>query len=155
MFAVRVAIGSDHAGFLLKEEVKAYLVKSGIEVEDFGTYSRESCDYPMIAQPVAEAVADGRFKFGILVCGTGIGVSMTANKVSGIRAALCHDTFSARMTRMHNDANVLTFGARVIGSGLALDIVDVFLKTDFEGGRHSKRVDQINRLDHGHCQCEK
>lgn len=155
VLVVRVAIGSDHAGFILKEEIKAYLGKSGIEVEDFGTHSQESCDYPLIAQPVAEAVANGRFRFGILICGTGIGVSITANKVGGIRAALCHDTFSARMTRMHNDANMLALGARVIGAGLALDIVDVFLKTDFEGGRHSKRVEQICRLDQGRCECEK
>lgn len=152
---MRVAIGSDHAGFSLKEEIKAYLVKSGIEIEDFGTHSQESCDYPLIVQPVAKAVADECFKFGILVCGTGIGVSITANKVGGIRAALCHDTFSARMTRMHNDANVLALGARVIGSGLAFDIVDVFLKTDFEGGRHSKRVEQIGQLDQSRCKCGK
>jgi len=148
---VRVAIGSDHAGFILKEEIKSHLSKSGIEFEDFGTHSQKSCDYPLIAQTVAGAVANGQFRFGILVCGTGIGVSISANKVSGIRAALCHDTFSARMTRMHNDANVLTLGARVIGAGLALDIVDIFLKTDFEGGRHTRRVEQICQLDKNRC----
>ncbi|HHY46648.1 MAG TPA: ribose 5-phosphate isomerase B [Firmicutes bacterium] len=140
---MKVAIGSDHAGFHLKEEIKAFLSGKGIEFKDFGCHSPESVDYPDIGKAVATGVAAGGFDRGILVCGTGIGMSIVANKVPGIRAALCHDEFSARASRQHNDANVLTLGARVIGPGLAIEIVSVFLSTGFEGGRHARRVAKI------------
>ncbi len=144
---MKVAIGSDHAGFKLKNEIASLLEEMGIEYEDFGTGSEESCDYPDIAVPVARAVADGRVDRGILVCGTGIGMSITANKVRGVRAALCHDEFSARMTRAHNDSNVLTLGARVTGAGLAREIVRIWLSTEYEGGRHARRVAKIALLE--------
>ncbi len=143
----KIVIGSDHAGFGLKETVKAHLAGRGIEVIDKGTYAPESCNYVEYAHAVCEAVAAGEAPLGILVCGTGIGMSMAANKHAGIRAAACSDTFSARMTRMHNDANVLCFGERVVGYGLACDMVDLFLDTPFLGGRHQIRVDALNALD--------
>ncbi|MBP2651088.1 MAG: rpiB [Firmicutes bacterium] len=142
-----VAIGSDHGGFRLKEEIKKYLTKNGVAFSDFGTDSTESVDYPAIARDIAKAVADGQCQRGIIVCGTGIGVSIAANKIKGIRAALCHDEFSAEMSRAHNDANVLTMGERVIGVGLALAIVDKWLSTQFEGGRHAKRVAMLAELE--------
>ncbi len=141
-FMPRILIGSDHGGFRLKNEIIEHIKAQGFEVEDFGTHTPESCDYPVYAKKVAKEVALSGDK-GILVCGTGIGMSIAANKVQGIRAALCSDTFSARMTRMHNDSNILCLGERVIGTGLALDIVDVWLKTEFQGGRHQKRIDMI------------
>ena len=144
---MKVALGSDHGGFTLKEEIKKYLEEKGIEYKDFGTYSTDSCDYPDIALPVAKAVQKGEYDRGILICGTGIGIGIAANKVLGIRAALCHDTFSARASREHNNANILTMGERVIGRGLALDIVDVWLNTEFAGGRHQRRVDKIHELE--------
>ncbi|NLW24131.1 MAG: ribose 5-phosphate isomerase B [Clostridia bacterium] len=144
---MKVALGSDHGGFTLKEEIKKYLEEKGIEYKDFGTYSTDSCDYPDIALPVAKAVQKGEYDRGILICGTGIGIGIAANKVPGIRAALCHDTFSARASREHNNANILTMGERVIGRGLALDIVDVWLNTEFAGGRHQRRVDKIHELE--------
>ncbi len=145
---LRVAIGSDHAGFPLKEEITNALRDDGYDIEDLGTYSIESVDYPDIALTVAGEVASGRFDRGILVCGTGIGVTITANKVNGIRAAVVSDTFSARMSRAHNDANILGMGGRVVGPGLALEIAKAFLDTDFEGGvRHERRVNKINALD--------
>jgi ribose 5-phosphate isomerase B len=147
MLFVRIALGSDHGGFVLKEEIKTYLEKNRIEYKDFGTHTTDSCDYPDIALPVAKAVAAGDFERGILICGTGIGIGIAANKVPGIRAALCHDTFSAKASREHNDANILTLGERVIGRGLALDIVDLWVKTSFTGGRHQKRVDKIREIE--------
>jgi len=144
---MRVALGCDHGGFALKEEIKKTLNEQGIEFKDFGTHTTTSCDYPDIALPVAKAVSGGEFDRGILICGTGIGIGIAANKVKGIRAALCHDTFSARASREHNNANILTMGERVIGRGLALDIVDVWLKTEFSGGRHQRRVDKISALE--------
>ncbi|ADL41906.1 sugar-phosphate isomerase, RpiB/LacA/LacB family [Caldicellulosiruptor obsidiansis OB47] len=144
---LKLAIGSDHAGFNLKEAVKKHLDKKGIEYKDFGTYSEESCDYPDIAKDVALAVKNGQYDFGILICGTGIGISIAANKVRGIRAALCHDTFSAKAARAHNNANILAMGARVIGEGLACEIVDAFLSSAFEGGRHQRRVDKIHLIE--------
>ncbi|WP_041742683.1 ribose 5-phosphate isomerase B [Caldicellulosiruptor obsidiansis] len=144
---MKLAIGSDHAGFNLKEAVKKHLDKKGIEYKDFGTYSEESCDYPDIAKDVALAVKNGQYDFGILICGTGIGISIAANKVRGIRAALCHDTFSAKAARAHNNANILAMGARVIGEGLACEIVDAFLSSAFEGGRHQRRVDKIHLIE--------
>lgn len=144
---MKVAVGCDHGGYQLKQEVIAYLEKKGYEYKDFGTHSTESCDYPDIAEPVAQGVAQGEFDKGILICGTGIGIGIAANKVKGIRAALCHDTFSAHASREHNDANILTMGQRVIGPGLALEIVDIWLHTEFEGGRHAKRVEKIHKIE--------
>ena len=141
---MKIAIGCDHGGFELKQAVAKFLEENGYEYKDYGTYDTQSCDYPDIAIPVAEAVAAGEFDRGILICGTGIGIGIAANKVKGIRAALCHDTFSAHATRQHNDSNILTMGQRVIGQGLALDIVKIWLTTEFEGGRHQKRIDKIH-----------
>nr|WP_122011968.1 ribose 5-phosphate isomerase B [Maliibacterium massiliense] len=142
-----IGVGSDHAGFELKEIIKAHLVQAGYEVKDFGAYSTDKANYVLHATAVAEAVASGTCARGIIICGTGIGVSIAANKVPGVRAALCSDTFSARMTRMHNDANVLTMGARVVGMGLALDIVDAFMGNAYEGGRHQERLDELQALE--------
>lgn len=144
---MKIAIGCDHGGFRLKNAVIEHLKKKGIEVNDFGTYTKESCDYPIFAQKVAEEVVSGNYDFGIVICGTGIGVSITANKVPGARAALCHDTFSAHATREHNNANILAMGERVIGVGLALDIVDTFLEGKFQGGRHERRVNLITEVE--------
>lgn len=147
MESKRIVMGSDHAGYNLKLKVKAHLEARGFEVIDVGTDSTESCNYTVYAHALCEAVTGGIAPLGILVCGTGIGMSMAANKHRGIRAAVCENTFSARMTRMHNDANVLCFGERVVGYGLACDIVDQFVDTAFEGGRHQARVDDLNALD--------
>ncbi len=139
-----IAIGSDHGGYALKQEIIAHLEKRGLAYKDYGCYDETSCDYPVYAHAVAHAVAEGECQRGILICGTGIGISIAANKVKGIRAALCGDCFSAQMTREHNDANILAMGARVIGSGLALQIVDIFLDTPFSGDeRHARRIAQI------------
>ena len=139
-----IAIGSDHGGFALKQEIMAHLKKRGLEYKDFGTYSEESCDYPVYGKAVAKAVAAGECEGGIIICGTGIGISITANKVPGVRAALCGDCFSAKATREHNDANILALGARVTGPGLALMIVDTFLDTPFSGDeRHMRRISMI------------
>ena len=139
-----IAIGSDHGGFALKKALMAHLDKRGLAYKDFGTYSEASCDYPVYAKAVAHAVGDGECERGILICGTGIGVSITANKVPGIRAALCGDCFSAEATRQHNDANILCMGARVVGEGLALKIADTFLDTPFSNDeRHIRRISQI------------
>ena len=139
-----IAIGSDHGGFELKEKLMEHLSERGLEYKDFGTYSSASCDYPVYAKAVANAVASGECDRGIIICGTGIGVSMTANKVRGIRAALCGDCFSAEATRQHNDANVLCMGARVVGEGLALKIADTFLDTPFSNDeRHIHRISMI------------
>lgn len=143
MDKIKIAIGSDHGGFEYKASIIKALQVKGYDVVDIGTYSPESCDYPIIAKKVARAVAKGDFEKGILVCGTGIGMSMAANKVKGIRAAVCGDTFSARATRAHNNANILCLGQRVVGEGLALDIIDIWLTTKFEGGRHERRVNMI------------
>ena len=145
----KIVMGSDHAGYNLKLKVKAHLESRGFEVLDVGTNSPESCNYTVYAHALCEAIQKGEAPMGILVCGTGIGMSMAANKHKGIRAACCENTFSARMTRMHNDANVLCFGERVIGYGLACDMADLFVDTPFEGGRHQARVDDLNALDAG------
>ena len=142
-----IAIGCDHGGFALKQEIMAHLRERGLEFQDFGTYSAESCDYPEFGAAVARAVAAGTCERGILICGTGIGISISANKIHGIRAALCGDCFSAEMTRRHNDANIVALGARVVGPGLALKIVDTFLDTPFEGGRHARRVEKMMALE--------
>lgn len=142
-----IAIGSDHGGFALKGEVIKHLKDNGYEVKDFGTCSAESVDYPDIGLPVAEAVKNGECEKGIVICGTGLGISISANKVPGIRAALCTNSFMARLSREHNDANILALGGRVIGVELALDIVDTWLKTEFLGGRHKRRVDKIAQIE--------
>ena len=145
---MRIAIGSDHAGFRLKGEIIKLLRELGHDCRDFGTQSEEHCDYPDYAQAVAEAVARGECERGILICATGIGMSMAANKVKGIRAALCHDVFSARRSREHNDANVLCLGAEVLGVGLALEIVRAWLAAEFSGGeRHRRRVEKIEAME--------
>jgi len=139
-----IALGCDHGGYSMMQEVKEHLDKKGIEYKDFGCHSEEAVDYPVYARKVTSAIIDGECDKGILICGTGIGISMAANKVKGIRAALCHDCFSAAATREHNDANVLTMGARVIGAGLALQIVDIFLNTEFSNDeRHIRRIQLI------------
>lgn len=144
---MKIAIGCDHGGFELKNEIIRFLEGENHEVKDFGTHSTDSCDYPDIALPVAEAVAAKEYEFGILICGTGIGISIAANKVPGIRAALCSDTFSAHATREHNNANILTMGQRVVGAGLALDIVKAFISSKFEGDRHQNRIDKISEIE--------
>lgn len=144
---MKIAVGCDHGGYLLKNEVIKHLENRGIDYKDFGTYSEESCDYPDYAIKVAEAVSNKEYDFGILICGTGIGISISANKVPGIRAALCSDTFSAHATREHNNANILAMGQRVVGTGLALDIVDAFLDAKFEGDRHIRRIDKITQIE--------
>lgn len=144
---MKVAIGCDHGGIDLKEAVVAVLKDLQLEVEDLGTHDRNSCDYPDFAQRVAEAVASGSCQQGVLICGTGIGMSMAANKVPGIRAALCNEVFSAKMARAHNDANILCIGARVVGAGVAQEIVTAYFTGSFEGGRHARRVEKIGALD--------
>ena len=148
---MRVALASDHGGYRLKQAIAGYLEEQGIEYKDFGTMSEDSVDYPDYALAVAQAVSAGDCDRGILVCGTGIGIGIAANKVPGIRAALCHDTFSAQASREHNNANILTLGERVVGSGLALDIVATWLKSDFAGGRHARRVDKITAIEEQYC----
>ena len=139
-----IALGSDHGGYELKQEIIAYLKEKNLDFKDYGTNGKDSCDYPVYAKKVANAIVAGECDKGILICGTGIGISITANKIKGIRAALCHDTFSAQATREHNDANILAMGARVVGPGLALKIVDTFLNTDFSNDeRHIRRIEQM------------
>ena len=144
---MKIAMGSDHGGFSLKETLREYLLKKGIEIKDVGVFSEDSVDYPDYARKVGEIVAAGDADLGILICGTGIGMSIAANKVDGIRCALCNAAYSAKMARGHNDANVLAMGARVIGKGTALMIVDHFLASTFEGGRHSTRVAKIMEIE--------
>lgn len=140
---LRIAIGSDHGGYEYKEQIVSHLKAKGYECVDVGTYSTDSCDYPVIARAVTTKITTGEADRGILICGTGIGMSIVANKVKGIRAALCGDTFSARASRAHNNSNVLCLGERVIGINLAMDIVDIWLESKFEGGRHQRRVDMM------------
>lgn len=141
-----IALGCDHGGYELMQEVKAFLTKKGYEYKDFGCYSTDSVDYPQYGRAAAEAVASGECEYGIVICGTGIGISITANKVPGIRCALCTDCFMAEATREHNDANMLAFGARVLGVGTALKIVDTFLSTPFSNDeRHKRRIAQIEK----------
>ncbi len=147
MKTTKITVGCDHAAYELKCKVIAHLRERGVEVIDVGTHSTESCNYPDFAHAVCKNVQDGVTELGILICGTGIGMSMAANKHKGIRAAACSDTFSARLTRQHNDANVLCFGERVVGIGLACDLVDNFIDTDFEGGKHKVRVDMITAIE--------
>ena len=142
-----IAIACDHGAYALKETLKKHLEKKGLEYKDFGTYSLDSCDYPDFAAPAAQAVASGECDRGIVLCTTGIGVSITANKVKGIRCALLSDVMSARLTRHHNDTNMMAIGAGVVGEMLALEIIDTWLGTEFEGGRHQRRVDKIMALE--------
>ncbi len=146
---MRVALGSDHGGYELKEAILKHLEAQGLEVQDLGTHSNDSVDYPKYGFSVGSAIIKGQADLGIVICGTGQGISMAANKITGIRAAVCSETFSARMSREHNNANVLALGARVIGVGLALDIVDIFLKTEFSGGRHALRLKLISDIERG------
>ena len=152
---MKIALGSDHAGFPLKKEIIDHLQVKNIEIEDFGTFSEDSCDYPDYALKVAQNVANKNYDFGILVCGTGIGISIAANKVPGVRAALCGDTFSAHASREHNNANVLTMGQRVIGPGLAGEIVSAWLQAEFQGGRHDRRVDKICAIEKKYNCCSR
>jgi ribose 5-phosphate isomerase B len=145
---VKIGIGSDHGGYNLKKDIIAYLEKKGIECVDFGTKNDvDSVDYPIYGEKVAEAVVSKDIDYGILCCGTGIGISLAANKVPGIRCAVVSDTFSAKMSKAHNDANMLSLGERVLGRGLALEIVDAWIETEFEGGRHDKRVNIIKSIE--------
>lgn len=144
---MKIAIGSDHGGYTLKQTVMKHLEEKGVEYKDFGTYTQDSCDYPVYGEAVGRAVAGGEFDMGIIICGTGIGISLAANKVHGVRAAVCGDCYSAEMARRHNDANILAMGERVLGPGLALKIVDTFLASPFEGGRHQRRVDGIMAIE--------
>ena len=144
-----IALGSDHAGLPLKKEIIALLEEMGLPYHDYGTYTTDSCDYAQFAQRAAKAVASGECERGIIICGTGIGISMAANKVKGIRCACCSDCYSAKMTRKHNDANILAMGARVVGPDLGRMIAEIFLTTDFEGGRHQRRIDQITAIENG------
>jgi ribose 5-phosphate isomerase B len=140
---MKIAIGSDHGGFALKEKLKAYLKRKRIQFKDFGSFNADPVDYPDIAKLVAKVVAKKKFKFGVLICGTGLGMAITANKVKGIRAVTVHNVYTATMSRAHNDANIVTMGGRVLKPGQAYAILDAFLKTDFEGGRHLRRVRKI------------
>ncbi len=140
---MNLVIACDHAGYGLKENVKKYLTEQGHNVIDCGTNSEESCDYPIFAKALCKEINDGNAELGILICGTGIGMSMAANKVKGIRAAVCSDYFSTKFTRAHNNTNVMCIGARVMGEGLALELIDVFLKTPFEGGKHLRRINMF------------
>lgn len=140
---MKIALGCDHGGYELKEKVKTHLEKKGYEVLDLGCHSTESVNYPVYGKAVGEAVAKKEAEYGVVICGTGIGISIAANKVKGVRAALCMNTTMARLTREHNDANVLAFGARMVGDVLALEMVDTFLNTAFEGGRHTARVQML------------
>ncbi|WP_409227701.1 ribose 5-phosphate isomerase B [Gudongella sp. SC589] len=142
-----IGIGSDHGGFELKEEMKKFLEESGHQVKDFGTHSKESVDYPDYGRVVGEAVVSGEIDRGVVICGTGIGISISANKVKGVRAALCGDVYSARMSREHNNANVIAMGGRVLGVDLAKEILGTFLKSEFQGGRHERRVNKIAEIE--------
>jgi len=143
---MKIALGSDHAGFELKEDLRSYLAEMKVDALDLGTYSEDSVDYPDVAVKVAEKVARGEVERGLLICGTGIGMSIVANRFAGVRAALCHDLYTARISREHNNANILALGGRVTGKGLAREMLKVFLETEFQGGRHERRVKKIAAL---------
>ncbi len=144
---MKIVIGSDHGGFELKETISEYLLKKGLEIQDVGVFVPDSVDYPDYAKKVGVAIASGEGDLGILICGTGIGMSISANKIDGIRCALCNDVYSAKMAKGHNDANVIALGGRVIGKGVALMIIDTFLNTNFEGGRHNTRLGKIKDIE--------
>ena len=143
---MKIAIGCDHGGYALKLAVKKHLEEKGYEVVDYGCQSTESVDYPVYGEKVGRAVAGGECELGVLICGTGIGISLAANRVKGVRAAVCSEPYSAEMTRRHNNANIIAFGARVVGEGTAMTIVDAFLGAQFEGGRHARRVDMLEAI---------
>lgn len=144
---MKIVLACDHGGFQLKEAVKEHLVKSGYDIKDIGVYNTDSVDYPDFGKRAAEMVVNKEVEKGIIICGTGIGISIAANKVKGIRCALCTNEFMAKMSRMHNNANMLALGERVIGKGVAIDIVDIWLSTDFEGGRHENRVNKMMEIE--------
>ena len=144
---MKIAIASDHGGYALKEQVKQHLLERGVEVEDLGTHSEDSVDYPVYGKLCGQTVASGKADLGVVVCGTGIGISIAANKVKGIRACVCSEPYTAKLSRMHNNSNILAFGARVVGSELAKMIVDEWLNASFEGGRHQRRVDMIMDIE--------
>ncbi len=144
---MKIAIGCDHTAIDLKETIKKHLQDKGHEVEDVGTYSKESCDYPIYGFKVANKIKNGEAERGVLICGTGVGISLAANKVKGIRAVVCSEPYTAKMARMHNNAQIVAMGARVVSDGLATDIVDAFMNAEFEGGRHQRRVDILNRIE--------
>lgn len=144
---MKIGIGSDHGGFALKEELKAFMEEKNIEVVDFGTYNTESVDYPDYGEVVAKAVIDGQVEKGVVICGTGIGISISANKVKGIRCALCGDVYSAKMSREHNNANMIALGGRVVGVDLAKEILSGYLDSNFGGGRHKRRLDKISEIE--------
>ncbi len=146
---MKIAIGNDHVAVEMKNHIKRYLEEKGHEVINFGTDSSERCDYPVYGKKVADAVVSGECERGILICGTGIGISLAANKVHGIRAAVCSEAYSARLTRQHNDANIIAFGARVVGEATAEMIVDEFINTEYEGGRHQRRIDMLTAIEQG------
>ncbi len=148
---MKIALGSDHGGYRLKESIKTFLEERGIEYKDYGTYSDESVDYPEYGLKVAEAIVQKECDYGIICCGTGIGISISANKVPGIRCAVVSDVYSAQMSRAHNNANMLALGERVVGPGLALKIVSTWLKIEFEGGRHEVRVNKIHDIEKKYC----
>ena len=150
---MKIVIGNDHTAVELKNHIKKFLENKGYDVTDFGTSSGERTDYPIYGYKVARSVADKEFDFGILICGTGIGISLAANKVKGIRAAVCSEPYSARLTRAHNNANIIAFGARVVGPSMAEMIVEEFLTTEYEGGRHQKRIDMISAIENGEEIC--
>lgn len=143
---MKIAIGADHGGYELKKAVVAHLQKSGYECVDYGCDSPERCDYPIYGERVGRAVAGGECDLGVLICGTGIGISLAANRVPGIRAAVCSEPYSAKLTREHNNANIIAFGARVVGEGTAMMIVDAFLNAEFQGGRHAERVAMLDKI---------
>ena len=151
MSKIKIALASDHGGFNLKSKIKDYLQSNGYEISDFGTDSTESCDYPDYALPAAEEVASGKCDRGIIVCTTGVGVSIVANKVPGVRCALCQDEYCAEFTRRHNNANVLALGGKVVTEEIALKLVDIFLNTEFEGGKHQRRVEKITAVEKKYC----
>jgi len=151
---MKIALGSDHAGFELKEDLRAFLAERQVEVLDLGAFSEASVDYPDVAVKVAETVSRGEAERGVLICGTGIGMSIVANRFAGVRAALCHDVYTARMSREHNNANVLALGGRLIGKGLAREILKVWLESEFQGGRHERRISKISALEE-RAGCEK
>jgi len=146
---LKIALASDHAGYALKKELEGWLKDRGHEIRDFGTYTEESCDYAVYGYRASKAVADGEFDRGILICGTGIGMSLAANKVKGIRCVVCSEPFSAKLSRNHNDSNVLAMGSRVVGSELAKMIVEIWLENEFEGGRHQRRIDLVADIENG------
>ena len=144
---MNIAIGCDHAAFDMKQEIIAYLQGKGHAVTDYGTYSKESCDYPLFGEAVGRAVASGKEELGVLICGTGVGISMAANKVKGIRACVCSEPVTAHLSKLHNNANIIAFGARIVGMETAKAICDAFLETEFEGGRHQRRIDLITEIE--------